>query len=748
MADLKFTVDSALLRELGEKLVETVHLALVELVKNAYDADATKVEISFTTSSNGSTKIVITDNGTGMSFQAVQNYWMRIATVNKAKSNNSIVYGRPLTGAKGIGRFCCRRLGQHLTLITTGTSGGNKVGKQTTAQKTEVEFPWNEFSPGTDVTDVICHGDKKAVSNQKTGTQLIISEIVDEWTSRGYNWLKRQLAVLTANSGARRKGYLPDPGFEVKLLTPDFEEGIRDIREDFMEAGWGTLTAFINNKYQAVCELDALGLGKKKITSVETFPALKNISLKLAIFVDDREQLRDTNILSLGALKRILPEWGGVQVKYRGFRVFPYGDDDWLEIDYDRGLRKGNPGEELASFAYTLKGVDPSRSLLNLLSSRSYLGSVVIGENSAGFEMKLNREGFVASEAVEQLRKFVRYAIDWSTVLRDFYLRKQSLHDTQIAREALEAVLNRNLQSIELVDAAVDLIEKEVSDLTHHLSPEEKARVETNFLKATEAIRKYNKSNIAELAHLRIIASTSTLLLIFSHEVKSLMSLLEESKNSLQLMLQDIPTKHKKVATSIVVGFVNLKKRMEELLQLTSLVGVNKKGTPGRIALKESIIKIEKAFSLIIKKYEITVNYGNVPNNIVINQMLEAELYSVLLNVLSNSIKSVIAEGRKKIVEFEAYRQGGLNTIIVRDTGIGMDASRFDEVFIPFISDPDSKLYERLEKKLNPEDSLIVGSGSGLGLGIVREIVHAHGGSVTFKQPSKSWATELEIKLP
>jgi anti-sigma regulatory factor (Ser/Thr protein kinase) len=103
--ELQFSVDSALLGELGEKLVETVHIALVELVKNSYDADASEVEVIFSKDENGKTEIKIIDNGVGMSFQNVENYWMRIATTNKKKDDVSPVFGRPLTGAKGIGRF-------------------------------------------------------------------------------------------------------------------------------------------------------------------------------------------------------------------------------------------------------------------------------------------------------------------------------------------------------------------------------------------------------------------------------------------------------------------------------------------------------------------------------------------------------------------------------------------------------------------------------------------------------------------
>lgn len=90
-------------------------------------------------------------------------------------------------------------------------------------------------------------------------------------------------------------------------------------------------------------------------------------------------------------------------------KVYLYGDDDWLNIDKDRGLRKGNPIEELFEFAQTLKGVDPSRSLLNMLLMQNYVGSVNIGEQAIGFEPKLSRKGFVESNAFDELKEFVRH---------------------------------------------------------------------------------------------------------------------------------------------------------------------------------------------------------------------------------------------------------------------------------------------------------------------------------------------------
>ena len=98
MAELVFTVDSALLSELGEKLVESAHIALVELVKNSYDADATHVCVKILSDPVRGSVVQVTDNGFGMTFGDVQNYWMRIATTHKTTQDASDRYGRPRTG--------------------------------------------------------------------------------------------------------------------------------------------------------------------------------------------------------------------------------------------------------------------------------------------------------------------------------------------------------------------------------------------------------------------------------------------------------------------------------------------------------------------------------------------------------------------------------------------------------------------------------------------------------------------------
>jgi hypothetical protein len=299
---------------------------LIELVKNSYDADATQVTIRFMESENEGFEIHVVDNGIGMSLDEVKRYWMRIATTKKNENRRSPVYGRPKTGSKGIGRFSCRRLGTRLKLITIAKI---KNSNKTVYQKTEVIFSWLEFKAGTDVTRIQCPGKTYFVDKEPTGTTLIIGGgSKSEWAKRGYDFLKRQLAVLVANRGQKRKGYKDDLGFNILLDIPRFEGEIKDLRDELISAGWGTITARVNEKHRAVCNLEAMGIGSKRITSQRRFDHLTGVSLKIGLIVDDLPQIRNKSILSKGKIRKILPEWGGVQVRYNGFRVYPYGDDD------------------------------------------------------------------------------------------------------------------------------------------------------------------------------------------------------------------------------------------------------------------------------------------------------------------------------------------------------------------------------------------------------------------------------------
>ena len=143
----KFEVDSALLSEIGEKLVTTPHVALSELVKNAYDADATEVHVTIGVDDSGFPTVEVRDDGHGMTRAAVHEYWMRIGTTNKEEEQFSPRFGRRRTGAKGIGRFACRRLGRVLELETTAFLPKDERTNGYKYQFTTLNFKWDDFTP-------------------------------------------------------------------------------------------------------------------------------------------------------------------------------------------------------------------------------------------------------------------------------------------------------------------------------------------------------------------------------------------------------------------------------------------------------------------------------------------------------------------------------------------------------------------------------------------------------------------------
>ncbi|MGV8867429.1 MAG: ATP-binding protein [Janthinobacterium svalbardensis] len=751
-----FSVDSALLEELGEKLVSSVHVALSELVKNAYDADASLVEISIA-EEDQSTRLVIKDNGSGMTVDDVRAFWMRIGTGNKVDNPVSEKYGRRKTGAKGVGRFACRRLGANLTLTTTALKASKKNSSLFRLQTTTVTFNWLNFVRGKTVEDVISTGHVRFVKSGTPGTVLEIwGAPKNEWSNAGFNYLQRQLGVLATNMGTQRVGYENDPGFNVVLTTPSFEgRAVTDLRSEVIDAGWGSVSAHVDETGRAVCTLTGKGIsGVKRIKSQPKFLDIKTTSVKFGIFPVDKEQFRRPEILSKQAAITIIQEWGGIHVKHNGFRIYPYGDteDDWLRIEADRARRLGKPSdEELFSFASTLQGVDPGRSLLNMLSQKNYIGYVDVNSEIQGLVPRLDRQGFIAGDAFNQLKQFVRFAVDWANIYRDHYIRNQVEDNASKAFQDVQLILQENIPKDQLIPKVASYLRQEIRKIVQYLPEgEEKKQTEQSILTTLKAIETNNQANIRQLEHLRLIASASTLTLLFAHEVRTLIgSLGATSKRLKRISKNTIPSDMEEIG-SLANQIDSTKTRFENLVEMTGIVGAfGKQKEIQSIHLKTAIERASKCFSLVIDSYKIGIDFSKVTGNHVVGPMIEGEIYTILINIISNSIKSLIASGQKsKKIEFSSFYKDDFLLLNIYDNGIGLAEDHFDEVLKPFVSDPDGTLYEKLEEKANPQDAHMFGTGSGLGLAIIKDIVVARKGNILFKIPPDGWETFIQLRLP
>jgi two-component system CitB family sensor kinase len=129
--------------------------------------------------------------------------------------------------------------------------------------------------------------------------------------------------------------------------------------------------------------------------------------------------------------------------------------------------------------------------------------------------------------------------------------------------------------------------------------------------------------------------------------------------------------------------------------------------------------------------------------------MLEGELYTVLLNILSNAIKATVASrGEGRSIRFEAIQNGRRVRMRILDNGIGLSPAFYEDAFTPFIADPSGELYDMLQERAKPEDLAVFGTGSGLGLAIARDVARSRGGDIRFVSASSPWKTCVEVDLP
>lgn len=214
--NVRFSVDAAHIQRLGLELVAKQETALIELVKNAYDAEASRVTVDFTNYDVPGGTLVIEDDGIGMSLDIIREAWMRISTVNKRDNPISPNYGRIRAGRKGIGRFAVQRLGRSLILETEVRGSQNGL---------RVTFNWDsEFTDGKSLNDIFnnVQAYQKDINAQRT--RLTILDLREGWTQSALQRAWKAVLLLQPpfklNTQFKREGNQPenvDPGFEVVI---------------------------------------------------------------------------------------------------------------------------------------------------------------------------------------------------------------------------------------------------------------------------------------------------------------------------------------------------------------------------------------------------------------------------------------------------------------------------------------------------------------------------------------------------
>lgn len=730
---VRFTTDAAIISRLGRELVAKQETAVAELIKNAYDADATTVTLTFEDAEGPGGTLKIVDDGLGMDREQLVNGFMRLSSTEKVIHPYSPRFGRRRAGKKGIGRFAVQRLGSELT-ITTQT--------RDYADALEVRINWDEFEAGRDLTTVsnrIETAPKIAVE----GTTLLIRNLREGWSEaairRVYRFISELLqpfplhtALQTTASEGEDSATTADPGFKVSLRRKTgraeaviadeevsiFSHALAEIEGYVDRAGRGFWS--VNSRKLGVDE-PVLPIGKERDADTEPFSDLRDVSLKAYYFIHDADVIPRAMLATIRDLAR---EKGGIRIYRNGFRVMPYGEreDDWLGLDASTRARAILPPHANNNFFGFVEIVDPQ---------------------GARFEETSSREGLLENHAFEELQDFS------SRVLKAAALRvaaargrkgtasqRDWVRETRDPNDAVRSIAN---ELTAVAARAGSPLSGQASSQESPVAPESLsatvARAAEELQQIATANEEMRRAFLEEIGMLRVLASLGLVIGEFTHEVKQILGAAHLSARQLMHSLEgqdnyetakDLYENVQRFRTYASYFYRAIAENTSRELNSQDLRPVirgfiqSAQPAAGRAGIE---------LAADVQGYELTTP-----------PMHSSELASILFNFYSNSQKAIRRAHVDGKILIRAGREGERLFLEFADNGDGIPAEYSERIFNPFFTTstpvgPDAPEEEEMQ-------------GTGLGLKIVKDIVESYGGEVFVTSPPDGYKTCLRVELP
>lgn len=705
-----------LLRTLGEELISSEVVAVIELVKNAYDADATHVLIRFSGELKpGAGAIEVIDNGHGMGIDVVRTVWMEPATPSKRGAvRRTAKYKRRFLGEKGIGRFASSRLANELEVISRLEGSAQEVHgvfdwrqfDDESKYLDQIHFYWDERAPAElkpgGTIDLLWKNPKDVPSpkERSQGTVLRMTFLKQEWESHHFEDLRRSLARLVSPTVSKRSSEDKDPGFEVELELPEpFSQFSSKVEPPpilkhphYIVKGSVSETGSFNVHYKILAEgVDDVVKGKLarvkdargqfELRDIEVTGAnegnepVQMRSLECGPFdvelrVWDRDELGNV-IQKTGStiqnVRRDLDAVAGINIYRDGFRVFPYGEpkDDWLRLDI---RRVQNP---------TLR-----------LSNNQIHGIVRISADAnAKLRDQSNREGLDENQALHDLRDS----------LTELLSRLETIRYSARPRQT-----SKSGKPVGGLFTGFDL--KPIADYVAAQLPKD--------AKASEIVKETENTISVQLKEIQTVLARyqrlATLGQLIDHVLHEGRQPIATINSEASLGLEDV-----KAATKLASDFVKrastrytvIRKQGDVLaiaFKRMEPFGGRRRGRPSQLYLEEIV---KDAFGVLesdAKRLGVKIR---LPRTQTLVRVDPAELQEVILNLLTNSLYWLeqVNESKREIDVNIERKDPDRVDIMFSDSGPGVPRENKELIFDPYFS-------------TKPD-------GVGLGLAIVGEIV-------------------------
>lgn len=710
MTTLKLRPYARLLNMLGDQLIKDERIALIEIIKNCFDADASWAKVIFLGFTQdfqmtAESSIVVEDDGTGMSRKVLEDHWVNPATPIKWLEKQHFPKtrkGRILQGEKGIGRFALLKLGRYIKLTTREEGSPKEIevtldlsifdeqllpaeGRSLFLDELSVDL--TEIEPAITIQKSRVAIGARKILRESHGTRIEVSNLKGNWSRAKVERVFQDLARLQSIDFFSETPQNEKTGFEVVIYRDNefesFSTSYRDLLQelisnqavlriengrydDSLNRFTFTLNGQLKHLHLRDSDLTGLGVFRRydKVANISRRP-LRCGPFSFNFYVFDLSA--DKGRFHLDKNDKELIKAHRIYLYRDGIRVYPYGDpdDDWLQIDVARGTIRAS----------------------EFLSNDQVVGLVQITQTeNPQLTDKTSREGLIdKGDPTSDFVFLLQLILAW--------IRKKPY---SWYRDGLKSAVDIDIFKKDRVQGALDSAAEAVANID--------ARVGAQVAEAAKlykAERRYLVKRAEDTEHLAgvglSVETASHDLMVAMHRTLAVLdSLIVESRRPGNLDKAYVERELTMVRGSL--SFVQ--SQMKDLQLLFRSTKQRRKD----IVVVDLLRKVQHLFLTALDRNKISVFVDEFGPPLVA-KTTDAVLLQVFLNLFDNAIYWL--QGVDGPREIRIDLNGADGTLVFADNGPGIKDEDASYIFEPFYSGKGDE-------------------GKGLGLYIARQLLERH----------------------
>lgn len=718
--ELAFRVSPRTMRMLGRENISSPVISVLELVKNAYDADATQVEIIFEKASTDEGYILIADDGEGMDLKAIETSWMVISTDNKVQSP-ATPKGRRKVGEKGIGRLAMDRLAQKATVVThkEGQSGW------------ELELDWSKYEQDTGQLHEISHPLYPAPPrvDGKSGTSLYLTHLRDRWTERDYKALYDDLALLVPPFS----GEVND--FVIKFECDEMPQLNGEITNPMAEVAEFTLRSRLTN--EGVMHHEAIHRSGRATEEERTWdsvfenarPACGSLQFELQFYLRTAQSLKQTSF-RLTELRQFLDRFHGIRIYRDQFRVKPYGDPggdkDWLGLN--------------ARFGRTREGV-LSKNTWRLQESQTVGTVFITRQDNPALRDQTNREGLVENTAYRDMRRYLLHAIQFLERERQTYERQKAEEEREkVQTKPVEQTFSDNQKRLTTAAKQIRKLARKSDSARTTDTLQEIAETLEDVTTAQKALQTvYEQEQEERQTEYQLMIGLSTLGIAtaaFGHEITENINKVKLYAELFNDTLEQLPQSEQTQAKEDVGGLKRAASRIDAWGKFALDRVRRDKRKRENMAFNKVVQTVLQEFETPFKRDSIHLTTAFADDVPPLRGFI-MDIEAIVINFVTNAkeaLRKQLADQRHLMVKTEYDQKTHEILLIFADSGTGIAKADLDKIWEPLFS-------MKVDQDGNPV-------GTGMGLAIVKNIVDSYNGRIDVQGYGELGGATLTVYLP